>query len=148
MSEISLREAAQDVLNMVDYMLANGEWYKAHERAGNLRVVLAQQQEPVAWRRREVYEDGLSGAWHYFGWAETGMTMRLVAAWNATPGMECETIPAMSDPQPAPVAQPMLEFDEIDDETIDAACVAGGIYRVDLMHAYNVLRAHNIGTKT
>ena len=44
--------------------------------------------------------------------------------------------------QPAPVAQPLSAFDEIDDETIDAACVAGGIYRVDLMRAYNVLRAH------
>jgi len=46
----------------------------------------------------------------------------------------------------APVALPereaLPEFDSINDETIDAACVAGGFYRVDFMHAYNMLRAH------
>lgn len=32
------------------------------------------------------------------------------------------------------------EFDSLDDDLIDAACSAGGLYRVDLMRAWNVLR--------
>ena len=33
------------------------------------------------------------------------------------------------------------EFDALDDEVIDAACTAGSIYRVDLMRAWNCIRA-------
>lgn len=52
-----LEKAAKDVLQLVDYMLRNGEWYQAQERADALRAALAQpdqrkaleQQEPVAY---------------------------------------------------------------------------------------------------
>ena len=53
-----LEKAAKDVLQLVDYMLRNGEWYQAQERADALRAALAQpdqrkalaqqEQEPVA----------------------------------------------------------------------------------------------------
>jgi hypothetical protein len=46
-----LRKAAQQVLEAMDYMLNNGEWYQAQERADALRSALAQpEQEPAAWR--------------------------------------------------------------------------------------------------
>ena len=42
-----LREAAQQALEAMDYMLRNGEWYQAHERADALRAALAEPvQEP------------------------------------------------------------------------------------------------------
>jgi len=31
-------------------------------------------------------------------------------------------------------------FDDLDDEAIDEACAAGGLYRVDFMRAFNALR--------
>jgi hypothetical protein len=40
-----LENAAKDVLQLVDYMLRNGEWYQAQERADALRAAL-QQAEP------------------------------------------------------------------------------------------------------
>ena len=53
-----LREAAQAALSAMDYMLRNGEWYCAEERANALRAALAEpaikesltvaEQEPVA----------------------------------------------------------------------------------------------------
>ena len=43
-----LREAAQAALSAMDYMLRNGEWYCAEERANALRAALAEpEQEPV-----------------------------------------------------------------------------------------------------
>jgi len=54
-----LREAAQAALSAMDYMLRNGEWYCAEERANALRAALAEpaikesltvaEPEPVAW---------------------------------------------------------------------------------------------------
>jgi hypothetical protein len=45
----TLREAAQQALQAMDYMLNNGEWYQAQERADALRTALEQpEQEPVA----------------------------------------------------------------------------------------------------
>jgi len=46
---MNLREAAQQALQAMDYMLNNGEWYQAQERADALRAALA---EPVQnpWR--------------------------------------------------------------------------------------------------
>ena len=44
-----LRTAAQQALAAMDYMLNNGEWYQAQERAEALRAALAEPvQEPVA----------------------------------------------------------------------------------------------------
>ena len=37
-----LREAAQAALSAMDYMLRNGEWYCAEERANALRAALAE----------------------------------------------------------------------------------------------------------
>jgi hypothetical protein len=48
-----LKKAAQQALQAMDYMLNNGEWYQAQERADALRAALEQpEQEPVAWRWR------------------------------------------------------------------------------------------------
>lgn len=45
-----LKQAAQQALEAMDYMLRSGEWYCAQERADALRAALAQpEQEPVAW---------------------------------------------------------------------------------------------------
>jgi hypothetical protein len=52
-----LRAAAQAALSAMDYMLRNGEWYCAEERANALRAALAESAikesltvaEPVAW---------------------------------------------------------------------------------------------------
>ena len=50
----TLREAAQQALAAMDYMLNNGEWYQAQERADALRAALAEPvQEPVAWIHKE-----------------------------------------------------------------------------------------------
>jgi hypothetical protein len=47
----TLREAAQQALQAMDYMLNNGEWYQAQERADALRAALEPPQaEPLAWR--------------------------------------------------------------------------------------------------
>lgn len=44
--------------------------------------------------------------------------------------------------QAAPaVPQGLPAFDELDDEVIDAACTLGSLYRVDLMRAYECIRA-------
>lgn len=56
MSE-KLREAAQQALTAMDYMLHYGEWYQARERAEALRAALAEpKQEPVAWM--DIAKDG------------------------------------------------------------------------------------------
>jgi hypothetical protein len=39
----TLREAAQQALQAMDYMLNNGEWYQAQERADALRAALEQK---------------------------------------------------------------------------------------------------------
>jgi hypothetical protein len=52
-----LRAAAQAALSAMDYMLRNGEWYCAEERANALRAALAEQTvkesltvaEPIGW---------------------------------------------------------------------------------------------------
>jgi len=52
-----LREAAQAALSAMDYMLRNGEWYCAEERANALRAALAEPTvqksltvaEPIGW---------------------------------------------------------------------------------------------------
>lgn len=45
-----LRKAAEAALAAIDYMLNNGEWYQAQDRADALRAALAQpEQEPVAY---------------------------------------------------------------------------------------------------
>jgi len=60
-----LREAAQAALSAMDYMLRNGEWYCAEERANALRAALAEPAikesltvaEPVAWTTMPEAED-------------------------------------------------------------------------------------------
>ena len=42
----TLREAAQQALAAMDYMLNNGEWYQAQERAEALRAALAEPTVP------------------------------------------------------------------------------------------------------
>ena len=44
-------------------------------------------------------------------------------------------------PAQAGVPEGFPEFDQLEDEVIDAACAAGSIYRVDLMRAYECMRA-------
>lgn len=39
------------------------------------------------------------------------------------------------------VPQGLPAFDELDDEVVDAACTVGSLYRVDLMFAYERIRA-------
>ncbi len=41
---MNLREAAQQALEAMDYMLNNGEWYQAQERADALRAALAEPE--------------------------------------------------------------------------------------------------------
>jgi hypothetical protein len=43
-----LEKAAKDVLQLVDYMLRNGEWYQAQERADALRAALAQPDQRIS----------------------------------------------------------------------------------------------------
>jgi len=40
-----LRAAAQAALSAMDYMLRNGEWYCAEERANALRAALAEPEQ-------------------------------------------------------------------------------------------------------
>jgi hypothetical protein len=44
----TLRTAAQQALAAMDYMLNNGEWYQAQERAEALRAALAEREEDRA----------------------------------------------------------------------------------------------------
>lgn len=48
-----LEKAAKDVLQLVDYMLRNGEWYQAQERADALRAALAQPDQRTALEQPE-----------------------------------------------------------------------------------------------
>lgn len=42
-----LRQAAQQALEAMDYMLINGEWYQAQDRADALRAALAQPEQEI-----------------------------------------------------------------------------------------------------
>ena len=63
-----LREAAQAALSAMDYMLRNGEWYCAEERANALRAALAEptvkdsltvaEQKPVGQLQEGAYGRG------------------------------------------------------------------------------------------
>ena len=61
--------------------------HSENERLGLYKDAYA-EQEPKAWRRREV-----GGGWQYYGWEETGMTYESVNRSNKN-GFECEAIPA------------------------------------------------------
>jgi hypothetical protein len=90
-----------------------------YEEANNLHAacygiigkLLAQpEQEPVAWRRREV-----GGGWQYFGWQETYMTYQAVEIGNEN-GFECEAIFA-TPPQRTWVDLTQQELDELDEQS-------------------------------
>ena len=70
-----LRTAAQQALAAMDYMLNNGEWYQAQERAEALRAALAEPvQEPVAGAAKSVHEKAYSevelAAAYQKGWSD------------------------------------------------------------------------------
>jgi hypothetical protein len=76
-----------------------------------IKEALAQpEQEPVAWRRREV-----GGGWQYFGWQETYMTYQAVEIGNEN-GFECEAIFA-TPPQRTWVDLTQQELDELDEQS-------------------------------
>lgn len=89
-------------------------------------------------------------AWHYVC-NKPGTTMEFVsidpeekAHWPLDQWKSVEKRPLVYPPAAAPapaVPSELPPFDEIDDEAIDAACTAGSLYRVDLMRAYNFIRA-------
>ena len=57
-----LREAAKAALSAMDYMLRNGEWYCAEERANALRAALAEpEQELVGYEHHEYRPYGAPG---------------------------------------------------------------------------------------
>ena len=65
----------------------NASAEKMYEAIAAIKQALLQpEQEPVAWRRREV-----EGDWQYYGWEETGMEAVNTANKN---GFECEAVPA------------------------------------------------------
>ena len=77
--------------------------------SAQLKEALAQEQEPKAWRRREV-----GGAWQYYGWKETGMTYEAVNRSNKN-GFECEAIPA-TPPQRKPPTVDVRILQAVSDE--------------------------------
>ena len=75
-----------------------------------IKEALAQpEQEPVAWRKREV-----GGGWQYYGWEETGMTYEAVNRSNKN-GFECEAIPA-TPPQRKPPTVDVRILQAVSDE--------------------------------
>ena len=54
---MSLREAAQQALMAMDYMLNHGEWYQAQERADALRAALAENERD--WSLLEATQESL-----------------------------------------------------------------------------------------
>ena len=57
MTKITIdRSVVEQALAAMDYMLNNGEWYQAQERAEALRAALAEPvQEPVAGAAKSVH---------------------------------------------------------------------------------------------
>jgi hypothetical protein len=76
MTKITIdRSVVEQALAAMDYMLNNGEWYQAQERAEALRAALAEPvQEPVAGAAKSVHEKAYSevelAAAYQKGWSD------------------------------------------------------------------------------
>ena len=78
---------ALEALDLAQFLLEKSNHHgKILDAYTAIKEALAQTQDPVAWRRREV-----GGGWQYYGWEETGMEAVNTANKN---GFECEAVPA------------------------------------------------------
>ena len=69
------------------------------------------------------------------------LRQRIAALRDRVGRMQSTHLPAATAPSVEAQAAEMPAFDDLPDAAIDAACAVGGIYRIDLMRAWDSLRA-------